>query len=242
MIFYFSGTGNSKWVANKIAEKIGDKTYDISELRELPEITNEKKIGLVFPIYAWGVPEPMLTFAQKLKSEKVFTFGICTCGANAGKALKILSKIYHLDSCYSIIMPNNYIIGSDIDETSIILEKIKLAQKEMEKISNEIIQEEKVYRVTEGSFPTLKSSIINKGFNKYARNTVPFHVDKEKCIGCGLCAKTCPASTIEIVDGNPVWNKKCYQCLKCINNCPQRAIQYGQKTENRGRYNIKNYL
>ena len=139
-------------------------------------------------------------------------------------------------------MPNNYIIGSDIDETSIILEKIKLAQKEMEKISNEIIQEEKVYRVTEGSFPTLKSSIINKGFNKYARNTVPFHVDKEKCIGCGLCAKTCPASTIEIVDGNPVWNKKCYQCLKCINNCPQRAIQYGQKTENRGRYNIKNYL
>ena len=43
MIFYFSGTGNSKWVANKIAEKIGDKAYDISELRELPEITNEKK-------------------------------------------------------------------------------------------------------------------------------------------------------------------------------------------------------
>ena len=29
MIFYFSGTGNSKWVAKKIAEKTNDKVYDI---------------------------------------------------------------------------------------------------------------------------------------------------------------------------------------------------------------------
>lgn len=242
MIFYFSGTGNSKWVADEIAPKIGDKAYDISKLRELPEINDEKQIGLIFPIYAWGIPEPMVIFAKKLKRVKTFTFGICTCGANAGIALKTLSKIYHLDSSYSIIMPNNYIIGSDIEEKSIILEKIKLASKEIEKISNEIIQKEKVYRVNEGIFPKFKSLIINKGFNKYARKTEPFYVDKEKCTGCGLCAKMCPASTIKIVDSNPVWNKKCYQCLKCINFCPQKAIQYGAKTEKRGRYNINDYL
>ena len=68
MIFYFSGTGNSKWVANQIGEKIKDKTYDISILKEIPEIHNEEQIGFVFPIYAWGIPEPMVEFVKKLKA------------------------------------------------------------------------------------------------------------------------------------------------------------------------------
>lgn len=243
MIFYFSGTGNSKWVANKLAEKIEDKAYDISKLDVIPEIKNEKQIGLIFPIYAWGVPEIMNVFAKKLKRlENVFTFGICTCGATAGNALKKLSEIYHLDSCYSIIMPSNYIIGEDIEKESTILKKIDMAKKDIEKISNEIINRKKVYRVNEGKLPGLKSNFINKGFNKFARTTKPFYVDKEKCNSCGLCAKICPASTITIVNGTPVWNEKCYQCLKCINYCPQVAIQYGKNTEKRGRYNIEKYL
>lgn len=242
MIFYFSGTGNSQWVANKIANKIDDKAYDISSLREIPEVNKEKQIGLIFPIYAWGIPEPMASFVKKLKKVKSFTFGICTCGANAGISLKRLSKIYYLDSSYSIIMPSNYIIGEDIEKKDIILKKIELASIEIDKIANEIISKKKVYRVNEGTMPRVKSIIINNMFNKFGRTTAPFYVDKEKCIKCGLCAKNCPASTIKIVDGNPVWNKKCYQCLRCINNCPTVAIQYGKNTEKRGRYNINKYL
>lgn len=242
MIFYFSGTGNSKWVANKIADKINDKAYDISNLSKIPEIYNENQIGFIFPIYAWGVPEPMLTFAKHLKKIKAFTFGICTCGATAGIALKRLSKIYPLDSSYSIIMPSNYIIAGDIESKSTILKKIELASKEIEKISNEIIKKQKVYRVSEGKMPKVKSILINNLFNKFGRTTAPFYVDKEKCTKCGLCAKMCPASTIKLVDGNPVWNEKCYQCLSCINNCPHAAIQYGKNTEKKGRYNINKYL
>lgn len=241
MIFYFSGTGNSKWIAEKIAEKINDKCYDISKLSQIPETTDEKQIGFVFPIYAWGIPEPMSILAKKINKNETFSFAICTCGAEAGNALKEFSKIYNLDSSYSIIMPSNYIIGEDIEKETIILEKIENAKKEIEKISNEIIQRKKVYFVHEGKLAKLKSSIINKSFNEFARNTKPFYAN-EKCNGCGLCAKTCPASTITIVNGKPVWNKKCYQCLRCINYCPQRAIQYGKKTEKRGRYNIEMYL
>lgn len=242
MIFYFSGTGNSKWVAEKIAEKIGDKAYDISSLKELPEINNEEQIGFIFPIYAWGIPEPIDIFVRQLPKVKSFTFGIGTCGAEAGIALKRLSKVYHLDSSYSIIMPSNYIIGEDIEEKSVILKKIELASKEIDKISTEIIEKRRAYRVNEGKMSKLKSIFINKMFNKYGRTTAPFYVDKEKCIKCGLCAKMCPASTIKLVDGNPVWNKKCYQCLRCINNCPRGAIQYGKNTNKRGRYNISKYL
>lgn len=242
MIFYFSGTGNSKWVAKQISEKINDKYLDISKINEIPEIYDEEQIGLIFPIYAWGIPEPITMFVKKLKKSKAFTYGICTCGANAGIALKRLSKIYRLDSSYSITMPSNYIIGEDIEDKTIILNKIEMARKELDIISNEIMQRKKVYRVNEGTFPILKSIIINKGFNNFARTTKPFYVNEEKCNGCGLCARNCPASTITLTDGKPIWKEKCYQCLKCINYCPQCAIQYGKETEKRGRYNIEKYL
>ena len=139
-------------------------------------------------------------------------------------------------------MPSNYIIGEEVEKETIILEKIENARKEIENICNEILNRKNVYRVKEGKLAILKSNFLNKGFNKFARTTKPFYVDKEKCTGCSLCAKMCPASTITIIDGHPIWNKKCYQCLRCINNCPQIAIQYGEKTKNMGRYNIKRYI
>lgn len=54
MIFYFSGTGNSKWVAKNIAERIGDKAYDITEAKEFPPICNKKQIGGFVFLYMLG--------------------------------------------------------------------------------------------------------------------------------------------------------------------------------------------
>ena len=72
MIFYFSGTGNSRWAAEQIAALTGDETRDISRLEKTPEIRNERQIGLVFPIYAWGVPEPMLDFVKTLEKTNLY--------------------------------------------------------------------------------------------------------------------------------------------------------------------------
>ena len=53
-------------------------------MSQIPKLNKESQIGLVFPIYAWGVPEVMNEFAKNLEKTEVFTFGICTCGADAG--------------------------------------------------------------------------------------------------------------------------------------------------------------
>ena len=241
MIFYFSGTGNSKWIAEKIGEKIGSKIYDISKEEKIPDCSKEQYVGLVFPVYAWGVPEPMEAFTKKLRKTEAFTFGVATCGADAGFSLKKLSKIYSLQSCYSISMPNNYIIGSDIEDSLTIKEKIEKARQEIQRITDEILQKHPMYRVQEGAFPFLKSTMIHAGFQKFARTTKPFYVT-EQCNGCGMCEKNCPASTIILVHGKPQWKEKCFQCLRCINECPQIAIQYGKETETRGRYTIDKYL
>lgn len=241
MLFYFTGTGNSKWVAERIAEDLCDRVYDLSKLRKIPDMKEEKQIGMIFPVYAWGVPEPMLLFAKKIKQTKTFTFGVCTCGADAGKALKNLSRVCHLDSSYSVIMPSNYIIGNDVERQETIEEKIKTASRELKQIAKEVRQQKQVYRVKEGALAALKSGPANWGFNRFARTTKPFYVT-EQCNGCGKCMEYCPAHTIQMKEKRPIWGKDCFQCLRCINACPKAAIQYGKHTEQRGRYLIQNYL
>ena len=241
MIFYFSGTGNSAWAARQLARLTGDETYDIANLKKLPDTTHATQIGFVFPVYAWGAPEIMADFAKKLPKSQMFTFGVCTCGGDAGLTMKQFSKLYPLSSSYSLQMPNNYIIGSDTDDESKIIQKIAAARKELERMAQEIQRQERVYRVHEGGLAGLKSHLANFGFNKFARSAKPFFAG-DSCNGCGQCARNCPASTISLRDSKPIWAAQCFQCLRCINECPQQAIQYGKSTAGRRRYTIQAYL
>ena len=269
MIFYFSGTGNSKWAAESLAGLLHEKTADISVLNfesddnkkymeEIAQgIKNDEYIGFVFPVYAWGAPEIVIDFAKKLKKYSgngknlgnaadnpegnAFTFALATCGEEAGYALKNFSKIIPLKSSYSLVMPNNYVVGSDLEDEETVVSMLKQAQKDISLMGEELGTKKEVYRVHEGSGAGLKSGLVNFGFNKFARSTKSFYTT-DACTGCGLCAKNCPACTITMENNRPVWGEQCYQCLKCINCCPAAAIQYGKATETRGRYTIEKYL
>lgn len=241
MIYYFSGTGNSKWIAEQLAEKTGDAAVDLVSLRELPQPDSKERVGLVFPVYAWAVPEPVRNFVKQLPHTAGFAYGVCTCGSEAGLAMKQLDRLYPLQSAYSVVMPSNYIVGADIEPPEVIRQKLAAAAKTVEQMAEEIIAQKSTRRVLEGGFAFLKSSLAAKGFERFARTTKPFFVT-ENCIGCGLCARLCPCKTITLAEGKPVWGEACYQCLACIHHCPRKAIEYGDKTAKRGRYVIEDYL
>lgn len=60
MIIYFSGTGNTKFVAEYIADHIGDECVDLKEVLKykMPLRFNSiKPFVFAAPIYAWGFPE-----------------------------------------------------------------------------------------------------------------------------------------------------------------------------------------
>ncbi len=70
MIFYFSGTGNSKWIANQLSKEQKEELVFIPDAlkNEALEFSLQagEKIGFVFPIYSWAPPEIVLNFIRQL--------------------------------------------------------------------------------------------------------------------------------------------------------------------------------
>ncbi len=255
MIFYFSATGNSKWVAEQLADILGENTVSVNEELRVSKsnytysLSDDERIGFVFPVHSWGVPSLMLRFIKRLKLNNYNghqVFSVCTCGDDAGYTNKIMEdalkgKGLKLESCHTVQMPNTYIVFPffDVDNKAVERQKVESAKYRIRKISKAIVDgmEDKSLYV-KGSMAGLKTSLIYPLFKKYTFGQNPFRVS-DACLHCGLCEKTCPTSNIRMEDGKPVWGNQCVQCLACIHHCPVRAIEYGKITEKKGRYVFK---
>ena len=241
MIYYFSGTGNSKWVAEQIAKRTGDTAQSISSLIADGPIAlyvgAGESIGLVFPIYAWGAPTMVEHFCKSIQIDhSAYAYAICTCGDEAGKSMQRLRGMFAWQAAWSLVMPNNYIVGFEVDQTELAQNKVNTAREKLPQIAEAILARRSEYDVREGTSAKLKTIAVRPMFNLFAKRTNPFYATDE-CNACGLCARICPIGAIRMDGERPVWVKKhCTQCLGCINRCPQRAIQYGEGTKNRGRY------
>ncbi|MDE6338864.1 MAG: EFR1 family ferrodoxin [Muribaculaceae bacterium] len=251
MIYYFSGTGNSRYSAEYLGNLLEDRVENICKISASEiKLLNERWIGFVFPVYSWGVPPIVEKFISDLSQssvdylsqDKVPIWMVATCGDDTGYTHKMLDKILgrrnlKLKGIWNVIMPNIYVLlpGFDVDSDAVRIKKIREIDKSLDVIAGKILRNEWEVSIKTGSFPWLKTAVVYPLFMKWGININKWHVT-DKCTGCGLCAKACPVNNITIQEGRPIWGSNCLSCVSCYHECPHHAVEYGKITKLKGQY------
>ena len=116
-ICYYTGTGNSLWVARTLAQELGD-----AELVSIADWDIEKKtidsdiIGFVFPVHMWGVPGRIIQFINEHRgcSKPGYVFAVAVNAGQVANTLVQLTNILKkknlpLSSGFSVSLVSNYI-------------------------------------------------------------------------------------------------------------------------------------
>ena len=247
MIFYFSGTGNSNYVAKRIADALGDEILNLNDRiksGDTSPIETGERVIIVTPTYAWRIPRVVCDWLRKteLRGAKRSWF-VMTCGSEIGSADK-----YNRDLCVEkglvcmgtaqIVMPENYIAMFSAPQADEAREIVAKAELNIDRAIAAIRAGECFAPTRNNLYDRFMSGPVNPIFYKFCVKADAFTVS-DTCIGCGQCAKRCPMNNVAIKDGKPVWGRNCTHCMACICYCPVSAIEYGKKSVGQPRYHFE---
>jgi flavodoxin len=127
MILYFTGTGNSRYVAEKIADETKSELLNLSDRIKKNETFAVQADNVVFvtPTYAWRIPRIVRDWIRKADFSAVKkVWFVMTCGSEIGNASAYNQKLCSEKGCEhmgtaQIIMPENYIAMFDVPGNSV---------------------------------------------------------------------------------------------------------------------------
>ncbi len=245
MILYFSGTGNSRYVAKKIAEKAQDELISLNDRiknNDYGKVNSEKPLVFVAPVYAGRFPCIVDDFIKRVEftgTKKAYFIG--TCAQTPWKTVSYAKKVadekgFSLSGFNSVVMPQGYVAGGGTKPKAENERVLKNAEPRIKEIAKRIADGAPLPDEKPGS--GIMSNLINPMMYATMISAKAFYA-KESCAGCGGCAERCPLNNIKIVSGKPVWGKDCTHCMACIAACPKEAIEYGKKTVGKPRHYLK---
>ncbi len=258
MIFYFSGTGNTRWAAQQLAAITGEQLLYIpeelnSECRY--ELNEDERIGFCFPVHGWQPPHIVRQFIHKLTLHTThnlplaahYCYALVTCGDSIGRTMEMLNKELarkdmQLHSAFSLVMPESYVClpFMKTDKPEREHSKIQKATEELHEYCQIVAERSKgEVHTRRGLTPWTFSHVIGAYFNGYMITDKKFTVDADLCIHCGKCQEVCPTGDVKLnAEHIPSWQHdgSCTCCLACYHHCPQHAINYGNITRKRGQY------
>ena len=252
MILYFSATGNTRFVAQRLAARLGDEALDLLDRIRRGDhspIHSDKPFVICAPTYVCEMPRFLADWLRKtpLTGHKDVYF-VFTSGGYAGISGALARGItgkkgMRYRGCAELTMPRNYIANDHYPEleTPEIERRIRASAEEIEAIAAAIRRGERLHSRHVWAFELLVTLPFNPVWCRVRQGVDSFHAT-DKCVGCGKCARLCPLNVIQMVDGKPAWHgKSCSHCMSCIQNCPVEAIEYGQITQNKKRYRFEKY-
>lgn len=232
---YFSGTGNTKFCVEKFLTYYagGITTCSIEDGQAVEAIKRNTEIVFAYPVYFSNMPKIVYDFINRNHSvfseKKIFviaTMGLFS-GDGAGCSARLLAKCgAHITGGLHVKMPD--CIGDEkalkrTNEQNHLLviaaeNKIKEAAENL-KLGNPVRQGMGFWYHMAGLFGQRLWF-----YNKTKKYSNKLHIEREKCIGCGICVSACPMDNISLYSGKAQPKGNCTMCYRCVNNCPKQAI------------------
>ena len=204
-VLYFSGTGGSKKVAEKLAARLDMQATDIIELYRGGAPLEFERVAVVFPVYSQGAPGVKYSGVKKWRraeERRVATEGR-TRGCTAEYETK---RLINAEICAATYIPakHSYIENDDFVTPDV-----------PEEIINKLREPTEIClpRRKKSPFASLAPDLRSRIAVKILRTV--------QCNSCGICTHECPTNAIN--DGKI--NQRCIRCLKCVRTCPQGALE-----------------
>lgn len=245
MVLFFSGTGNSTYIAKRTAEELGDTLFDINDAvknAKTDEVTSDGgRLVFVTPTYAWRIPIVVRDWiSHTVFAGKNKVWFIMDCGGEIGNAAKYNKELcenkdFEYMGTAQIVMPENYIAMFNAPDNGEAAKIIARAKPDIDKCIAAIKNGERFAVPRCNVYDRFMSGAVNGLFYSMFVKADAFQADS-RCVGCGKCVEVCPLNNITLVDGKPKWCKNCTHCMACICRCPTEAIEYGKKSIGKPRY------
>lgn len=249
MIVYYTGTGNSRYCAQLLADRLGDELIDAFHfIRDgiAAELTSTRPWVFVSPTYGWRLPRIFVDFLRSgCFAGSREAYFVMTCGTeigNAGVKIRELceEKGFAYRGVLQVRMPENYVAMFAVPGEAASARIIASARPVLEAGAEDIRQGRPFPPLRVGAVDRLKTALVNPIFYAVCVKARQFRVT-DACIGCGKCSQVCPMNNISIIDGKPVWGERCTHCMACICHCPAEAIEYGKSSVGKPRYQCPDY-
>jgi len=233
VMFYFSGTGNSRYIAELFSQNMSATCHSIEDSVDFEKLMHaEDVVGFCYPVYMSSVPRIMREFVarymQALKGKKIVIF--CTQLMLSGDGARKFAMLFpkdHIEVIYAehFFMPNNM---NDIPLFPISGEAgIERAMAREKRRVESVCRDIKGGKVKKRGFSIIgrvlgfPQAVFMQTTEKRANRAVS--IDKD-CTKCGLCVKICPMNNFSMEDGKIQHKHNCTMCYRCMNVCPERAI------------------
>jgi len=233
-VFYFSGTGMTKYVVDKFAGELVKRHISVdcfsieNAAVQSAALSEYDAFGIAYPIHSFNAPKIVIDYAKQLpKTNGAKTFIIHTAGedakvnyASSDLLIKILkSKGYHVFYNKLIEMPSNFIVKYDDERVGRILAK---ANDDIPLVAEEIIGGRPGF--LRKSFSSMIITFFGRAEWSGARLIGKHYHVRNNCTRCGLCAANCPNGNIAMNNKSVGFGWRCGICMRCVYLCPQNAI------------------
>ena len=247
MILCFSGTGNSRYIARRIAAELQQEVVDLNAKikgSDSSPIATGGDVVVVTPTYAWRIPRvvsDLLAKAELSGAERVWF--VMDCGSEIGNAAEYNRRLAEQKQLRymgtaQIVMPENYIAMFDAPQPEQAERIVENAQPDISAAIACIKQGQSFPAPRSNFYDRFMSAAVNPIFYSLFVKANAFAAGSG-CTGCGHCAELCPMNNIRLEAGRPIWGTSCTHCMACICYCPAEAIEYGKKSVGKPRYQLE---